>query len=126
MDPAEFEAFYDQVPPAELPQVELDAASDPVDAELLLALVMESLRQGNIGPASYFWSVVRPWGFALEDIAAQATIWHGELDELVPPASSLLYAQELPNATVTLFPDETHLTIWRRAPELFSEAFQLG
>jgi pimeloyl-ACP methyl ester carboxylesterase len=124
LDPEEFEEFFGQVTPDDIPEIEIAAVTDPVDAENLLAVVMEALVQGNIGPASYYWSVVRPWGFELTDIAANTMLWHGELDTIVPPVSSNRYAEEMQNAIVTLLPDEGHLTIWRRAPELFAEVFR--
>ncbi len=123
LGPQEFEDYFDQVPADDIPAVELAAVTDPADAETLLGVVVEALAQGNVGPPSYYWSVVRPWGFDLAEIATGVTLWHGALDALVPPISSTRYAEQLQNAVVSVLPDETHLTIWRRAPELLAEAF---
>jgi pimeloyl-ACP methyl ester carboxylesterase len=124
LGPDEFEEFFGQVPADEIPEVEVADVTDPADAELLMAVVMEALLQGNIGPASYYWSVVHPWGFELTDIATNTMLWHGERDAIVPPVSSTRYAEEMQNAAVTMLPDEGHLTIWRRAPELFAQVFR--
>jgi pimeloyl-ACP methyl ester carboxylesterase len=123
LDPQQFEDFFDKVPVDDIPEVELAAVTDSADAESLLNVFVEALAQGNIGPASYYWSVVRPWGFDLTDIVTNTTLWHGELDTIVPPISSTRYAEQLQTAVVTLLPGESHLTIWRRAPDLFAEVF---
>ena len=123
LDPIAFEEFFPTVPSAELPQVELDTLTDPAQTEILVSMVVEGMAQGPIGHASYFWTVSQPWGFEIADVATATHIWQGASDGLVPTRSAELYERDLQRAELTVLADETHLTVWRRAPELYARTF---
>jgi pimeloyl-ACP methyl ester carboxylesterase len=51
----------------------------------------------------------RPWDFDVADVACPVSIWAGEKDERAVAASTW-WAERLPQATVAVAPDTTHLT----------------
>ena len=64
--------------------------------------------EGGTGMVEEYRAWVRPWGFALEDIAGTVTIWQGDADDLVPPAWGQELAKRIPNARLELRADEGH------------------
>jgi pimeloyl-ACP methyl ester carboxylesterase len=124
LDPSAFEAAFTDVEPDEIPPAEVASIVALGDVEKMLDIVVEGLAQGPaVGPASYYWSTLHPWGFDLRDVQTPTTLWHGERDEIVPPSSSDRYAQRLPHSTVVRLPDLTHLSLWWHAPELLEGVF---
>jgi pimeloyl-ACP methyl ester carboxylesterase len=55
-----------------------------------------------------------PWGFALEDIAAQVHLWHGADDQFVPLEHARRLAGALPRCRVTIGTDDGHFFYRRR------------
>ena len=78
---------------------------------------------GSDRTRGYFWTVSQPWGFEIADVATATRIWQGASDGLVPTRSAELYERDLQHAELTVLADETHLTVWRRAPELYARTF---
>ena len=56
----------------------------------------------------------RPWGFSLEEIAAEVHLWHGDQDNNVPISVGRHVAGLIPNCQATFFEDEGHLTLPRK------------
>jgi pimeloyl-ACP methyl ester carboxylesterase len=117
------------------PERTIDAlarAMSPSDAEivrrpevrdLLLDDIAEAFRQGSRGAA---WDIVvlgRPWGFSLREIEPEVHLWQGEDDTLVPPVMARYQASQISKSHLTVFPDEGHLLIIDRMPDLI-EAFR--
>lgn len=63
----------------------------------------EALRQPE-GVVEEYRAMVRPWGFAPEDIAVPADIWAGADDELLDPSWPGELARRIPGATLHLKP----------------------
>lgn len=84
-----------------------------VTIEVLGAILMETFRQGVAGAAQEMQLTLKPWGFNLGDIKATCplTIWHGGLDKQSPAIHAELYAQLIPNAKLTFFKQEGHLSL---------------
>lgn len=84
-----------------------------VNIEVLGATLMETFRQGVAGAAQEMQLTLKPWGFNLGDIKATCpvTIWHGGLDKQVLAIHAELYAQLIPNAKLTFFKQEGHLSL---------------
>jgi pimeloyl-ACP methyl ester carboxylesterase len=90
----------------------------PEVREILKADIAEAFRQGSRGAA---WDIVllgRPWGFSLHEIETEVHLWQGEADTLVPPAMGRYQATQIPRSHLKLFPDEGHLLIIDRMPDL--------
>jgi pimeloyl-ACP methyl ester carboxylesterase len=112
------------------PDATIDAlarAMSPADAnvvrrpdvrDLLVADLREAFRQGSDGAARDMVLLGRPWGFPLRDIKPAVYLWQGDADTLVPPAMGRYLAGQLPRCHVTVLPDEGHLLIIDRMPDL--------
>jgi pimeloyl-ACP methyl ester carboxylesterase len=106
------ERFFD------FPRPEPDARllTNPAIRDMFAKTLRETVKQG-LDP--YGWDCAlegHPWGFALEDINAEAWIFHGEQDQLVPPAAAQSLAAALGSSRLRLFPDAGHgliLDHWR-------------
>ncbi len=73
---------------------------------------------GGLGTACDYHLLGGDWGFALEHIDADVTIWHGLGDTLVPPTHAERLANSLPRARVNLLPDHGHFLPQRRMRDL--------
>ena len=81
--------------------------------EEITAILMEPFRAGVAGPAEEMQLTVNPWGFSLADIKLNCpiTIWQGGLDRQAPAVHAELYANLIPNAKLTFFKQEGHISI---------------
>ena len=81
--------------------------------EVLGATMMETFRQGVAGAATEMQLTLKPWGFDLGDIKVKCpvTVWHGGLDKQAPAMHAELYAKLIPNAKLTFFKQEGHLSL---------------
>jgi pimeloyl-ACP methyl ester carboxylesterase len=76
-----------------------------------VAFVKESMRQGTAGCLQDYRIFGAPWGFDLEEITGPVQIWEGTEDHTGPPEYRQLLLRHLPQATLTLVPDEGHLSL---------------
>ena len=53
----------------------------------------------------------RPWGFRLQDIAAEVHLWHGEQDDNVLVSVGHYVADAIPNCHAVFIENEGHLTL---------------
>jgi hypothetical protein len=60
------------------------------------------------------------WGFDLAD-ARRVTIWQGGQDENVTSAESVWLSEHLPGTELRLLPDEGHISIGLRFPEILDD-----
>lgn len=80
--------------------------------ELLVASLVEGLRQGAKGPAYDGMVLGRAWGFKLEEIRCPTIyLWHGERDQEVPVAQGRAVAAQLAHCTTTYYPHEGYLSV---------------
>ncbi len=78
--------------------------------EMLVAQVHEALRPGFDGVAADLVAMWRDWGFRLDEVTTPADVFHGALDEH-NGADAAWYAERMPNARLTLWPESGHLGI---------------
>ena len=71
----------------------------------------EALRNGVDGWVDDDLAFVKPWGFALDDIAVPAFVWQGSDDLMVPFAHGQWLAAHIPGAVAHLEQGEGHLSI---------------
>jgi pimeloyl-ACP methyl ester carboxylesterase len=100
-----------------------DAAvlQDETLATNLVTTVGEAFRQGVSGYAQDITLQGKPWSFDTSAIVASVWILHGEADNLVPLAHARHTAELIPTARVLTWPDEAHLSLIMRIPELTGE-----
>ncbi|HEY0199907.1 MAG TPA: alpha/beta hydrolase [Rhodanobacter sp.] len=77
---------------------------------IVQAATRECLSRGTKGAAWDAGLYVRPFGFSLEDISIPLRYFHGEQDMNVPVALVRSMVSKLSNASLTVFPEESHLS----------------
>jgi pimeloyl-ACP methyl ester carboxylesterase len=93
-----------------LPEVDRSAISDGWGQDLAAGF-HEGLRSGADGWLDDDLAFVRPWGFALDDIAVPSFLWQGGEDLMVPAAHGHWLARNVPHATAHFEPGHGHLSI---------------
>jgi pimeloyl-ACP methyl ester carboxylesterase len=76
-----------------------------------VAFVKESMRHGTNGCLQDYRIFGAPWGFDLEEITVPVHIWEGSDDHTGPPEYRQFLLRHLPQATLTLVPNEGHLSL---------------
>jgi pimeloyl-ACP methyl ester carboxylesterase len=82
-------------------------------AQAFVAGLQDAFRSGVGGANRDAALYTQPWGFQLQDIAAEVHLWHGEQDANVPVSVGHSVAQALPNCNATFYEEEGHLTLAR-------------
>jgi len=95
----------------QMPEVDRLAFRSLGSDETISAMMLEPFRNGVIGAAQEFQLFVKPWGFDIANIKCPITIWQGGLDKQVPVAHANLYAKLIPNAKLTIFKQEGHVSL---------------
>ena len=94
-----------------LPEPDRQTLADPAICSLFEASVREALHRGSAGALRDFIHFVRPWGFDPAHIRQKVTLWHGDLDAVVPPSHSQHISRMLPQAKLRLIPGEGHFSL---------------
>ena len=102
-DPASFFSLFTEVSEPDRRVFELADVKESFEE-----MVTEALHQGRRGVALDWTLEARSWGFALEEIRMPVTIWHGELDTIVPVKQAHILQKAIPTVHATFFPDEGH------------------
>lgn len=71
----------------------------------------EAFRQGPRGPAREAVIFGGPWGFRLEEVAAEVRLWHGEADSVVPAEMGRRVAAALPHCRASFHAGEGHFSL---------------
>jgi pimeloyl-ACP methyl ester carboxylesterase len=93
-----------------LPDVDRVLVTDEFGADLAAGFV-DGLGGGVDGWVDDDLAFVRPWGFALDELAVPAFVWQGSADLMVPFAHGRWLAAHIPGVTPHLEPGEGHLSI---------------
>jgi pimeloyl-ACP methyl ester carboxylesterase len=100
------------------PEADRRVLARPEIRAALAADVREAFRQGSRGMAHDEQVFLSPWGFRVEDVRVPVLLWHGTADRNAAPALARFVAERLPDCRAEFFPDEGHLFVFLRAPEL--------
>lgn len=79
--------------------------------DVLLATMRGSMTQGARPAIEELRRYARPWGFALADVCAPVRLYHGEADQVVPPAHGHAIAAELTDAQTRFMAGEGHFSL---------------
>ena len=91
-------------------------------AEDIIAGLHEGLRTGVDGWLDDSLSLIRPWGFDLEEIDIPTMIWHGSVDSLSPPAHGRWLTEHVPDTTGHVLDGMGHLSLWAtQVPAMLDE-----
>jgi len=93
-----------------LPPPDVAALSVPGRMRATSAATTEALRHGSKGVAWDTRMYVRPFNFDHTSIRVPVRAFHGGLDRNVPLALVRAYTAEIPGATLTVWPDDGHLS----------------
>ena len=104
------EALGDLTPP-----VDRAALSGEI-GDVLAASSRAAGRQGIVGWRDDDLTLLRPWGFDLDEIVVPVSVWAGTEDAMVPFRHGEWLAQALPGARAHLVEDEGHISLMA-APE---------
>jgi pimeloyl-ACP methyl ester carboxylesterase len=83
-------------------------------------VVREGMRQGPVGVALDWVTLLAPWGFKLEDVPLHVHAWHGEHDHLVKREAVDFVAERVPSLEVTTWPHDGHLGLMRHWGEVLA------
>ncbi|MFC2000902.1 alpha/beta fold hydrolase [Chloroflexota bacterium] len=83
----------------------------PDVAKVYVEMLREAFRSGIGGVHHDAGLYTRPWGFRLQDIAAEVHLWHGELDVNVPISVGRYVADAIPNCHSIFLKEEAHLSL---------------
>lgn len=81
-----------------LPDVDRELFSAPEMRDLRMRDLAEAFRQGSAAAAREAELHVNDWGFALDDVEMEVTLWHGELDRHHPTVMAEYLATALPSS----------------------------
>jgi len=62
------------------------------------------MRAGIDGVAHDIMSVMRPWGFEVEEVCCPVELWHGEEDRAMPVDAARKLAADLPDCRARIEP----------------------
>jgi pimeloyl-ACP methyl ester carboxylesterase len=80
-----------------------------------LALVVKGRGQAVVDDVRLF---ARDWGFRLADVKVPVRWWHGDADPIVPLGGAEAAAAQIPDAELTMRPEESHLGGFATADEV--------
>jgi len=104
-------------PPADLRWMSIPTVSAGA-AETL----REALRPGAWGYVQDVRVLARPWDFAPENIKVPVSLWHGDLDSVIPLHHGRYLASVIPGARLRVCRGEGHLLLWNHLAEILMEA----
>lgn len=105
-DPTSFFSLFTEVSEPDRRALELADVKESFEE-----MVTEAFHQGTRGVALDWKLESRSWGFSLEEIRMPVTIWHGEMDTIVPVEQAHILKKFIPTTHVTFFPDEGHVSL---------------
>lgn len=79
--------------------------------DILIRSSVEAFRQGGRGPAWDLHIYTQSSGIELKSIDVDTLVWHGAEDGTVPVAMGHRYAEEIPNCSIEILPQEGHFSI---------------
>lgn len=92
--------------------------ADPRSRRLFIAHATEPFRQGPAGVAHEIRMCFTRWDFDPAEIRVPVHLWHGDADSYVPVAMARRIAQRIPEAELTVYPDEGHMCPVRHWDEI--------
>jgi pimeloyl-ACP methyl ester carboxylesterase len=85
---------------------------------------LEAVRAGGQGIRFDMRIVTREWGFQLEKIHTQVSMWHGAEDNLAPLALACYVAEHIPGCVIKFIPDAGHAGTFSCADEVMRTLVQ--
>ncbi len=83
---------------------------DPAFAAMFVDDLVRGSRRRFSAPVSDLVLFTRPWGFSVRDVEVPIHFWYGATDNIVPPAHGEHLAELVPDSTLSISHDESHLS----------------
>ena len=99
---------------------------EPSVLQAFAASLAEGVAQGVLGCAWDNVAWVGSWSFGLDQVTQPVSLWYGENDELMPVTFGEWMVEELPQATLTVWPECGHLGLFPHWHDAFGWAAQAG
>ena len=114
LKPAIFKKVLKQVP-----EPDRVICQDSTQTSKMILALQEAFKQSVNGAACEFRLILKEWGFNMENIHTPISIWQGKLDKKVLVSHAEIYKRKLPNATLHLFDNESHVsTLYNHIEEI--------
>jgi pimeloyl-ACP methyl ester carboxylesterase len=84
---------------------------EPELVKKVISSMQEAFRAGTAGVHHEAGLYQRPWGFRLQDIAAEVHLWHGEQDNNVLVSVGHYVADAIPDCRAKFIENEGHFTL---------------
>jgi pimeloyl-ACP methyl ester carboxylesterase len=96
---------------AEVAEVDRRVLERPEVRSIAIGMLQEAVRQGAVGWVDDVLRLGRPWPFRLDEVVADVTFHHGEVDGNVPPQYAKELAERIQGSRLHLHPGEGHISI---------------
>jgi len=107
---------------SQMPPADVEILERPGVGDVLLDGVSEKHPTVARASAQDLALFAKSWGFAIEDIAVNVDVWHGDADVNVPVSHGRRYADLIPGATLHFKPGEGHLLVMDYEAEILRAA----
>lgn len=94
-----------------MPEVDKQAMLQPDMGIIFMRSFEEAGRQGRRAISQEAGLYAKHWGFEVADISMQVHVYHGGLDQNVPPAMGHYLAEAIPNSVMHFYPEDGHLSL---------------
>jgi pimeloyl-ACP methyl ester carboxylesterase len=95
---------------AGIPDVDKEILSTAEMRDRTVAYLTEAFRSGSEGWYDDGMAFVSDWGFGLDEVRVPVRLYHGGLDVNCPQAHAEYVAANLPQATLTVWPEHGHVS----------------
>jgi pimeloyl-ACP methyl ester carboxylesterase len=102
----------------ELAPCDREVIDQPEIRRMLIECYAESAHQGVRGFLTELRVLSSPWGFRLEDIRVNVTLWHGAQDTSTPVSMARYMASAIPRCGLKVLPDEGHFLLFNHWEEI--------
>lgn len=105
---------------------DLAMLADPGFRSMMLASYAASCRHGVAGFAQDVSLLVRPWGFALEEVRVPVHLWHAREDHGTPLPMAEAMAEAIPDSRLRVFEGGSHFLLFTHWRELLDAVVDRG
>ena len=103
------------------------AIAAPAECQGLLDAAVESARQGSKAlSVEMRLALCDPWGFEPNELRVPTQLWYGADDPMTPPQMGEYLASAIPDAELTGYPDEGHMTAFTHWTEIVGTLLALS
>lgn len=104
-----------------LPELEVEMLRDDALRSAFTEIVREAFVQRGAGATADGLRLTQPWNVDMTTVRAPVRVWHGLVDDIVPPGMGGYYASCIPDASLTVLPSDGHFSlVCNHMPDVFA------